>query len=487
MSEGGALVLGAGPAGLAAAYNLAKAKRPVTVLEASPFVGGLARSFTWEDHIVDLGPHRFFTKIEVVNRLWEEVLGEDIVQVDRLTRIYYRGKFFYYPLKPWNAFFGLGPIRSVHAVLSYLWAKVSPHPDEKSFEGWVTNRFGKVLYETFFKTYTEKLWGIPCTEIGADWAGQRIKGLSLSEAIKNAFFGGKGNKVKTLVDRFGYPRRGTGMFYERMAERVREWGGDVRLGEPATTIRHDGRGRVTEVVTRTQDGTERVHPAPYLLSSMPLTLLIQGMDPPPPPEILEASRRLVFRNTILAYVMVDGVDLFPDNWIYVHAPEVRMGRLTNFRNWSGELAPAGSKKTPLVVEFWCFDEDPIWSAPDQELVDQAARELETVGLIRKSQVTTGKVIRLRRCYPVYKQGYLEHLEPIIAWLKGFSNLQPIGRYGAFKYNNQDHSLLMGILAARNVMGEKHDLWAVNTDTEYQEEIRLDPSRDAPGKAGSGSP
>lgn len=467
------VILGAGPAGLAAAWTLAAEGQPTHTLEASDAVGGLARSWVFEGHTVDLGPHRFFTKTRVVNRLWEDALGPELVQVDRLTRIYYRQKFFYYPLKPWNAFFGMGPLRSAAALGSYAWAKAFPEADETTFEGWVRNRFGRVLYETFFKSYTEKLWGLPCHEIGADWAAQRIKGLSLAGAVKNALFGGDGS-VKTLVDRFGYPRRGTGQVYERIAARVRERGGTIELGRRAVRIVHDGRGRVTAVETRGRDDTAALLPVDHLVSSMPLSLLVEGFDPPAPDGVVAAARRLLFRNTILVYLLVEGTDLFPDNWIYVHAPEVRMGRITNFRNWSPALMPEGSTRTPLCVELWCFDDDPLWTAPDADLIAQGTRELATMGLVDPARVGPGAVIRLKRCYPVYKKGYQADLAPVVDWLRGFSNLQPIGRYGAFKYNNQDHSILMGILAARNRLGERHDLWALNTDSEYQEELRLAP-------------
>lgn len=468
------LILGAGPAGLAAGYVLSQQGRSVEILEASPGVGGLAKSFEFEDHIVDLGPHRFFTKTPVVLDLWNEVLGDQIVEVDRLTRIYYRGKFFYYPLKAWNAFTRLGPVRSLHAVLSYLWVKLFPHPDESSFEGWVTNRFGKVLYESFFKSYTEKLWGVPCTQISSDWAAQRIKGLSLMGAVKTAILGNSGS-IKTLIDRFEYPRKGTGQFYDTMAEKITEGKGQIHLGQRAERIFHDGKGRVTEVLSRDAEGNETRTPVTgNLLSSMPLTLMVQNLDPAPPEEVLEATRKLIFRNTILVFLMVEGTELFPDNWVYVHSDEIGAGRVTNFRNWSPEILPEGSTKTPISVEYWCFDEDPIWTRPDQELIDQAHKELEKIGLLPKVKRTAGKVIRLKRCYPVYKSGYEKHLAPVVEYLKGFENLQAIGRYGAFKYNNQDHSLLMGILAARNILGESHDLWAVNQDSEYQEEIRLHP-------------
>lgn len=476
----GTLVLGGGPAGLSAAYVLATrgpgtslpdgapAPLPVRLLEAGPEVGGLSRSFRFEEHIVDLGPHRFFTKTEVVNELWEEVIGDELLDVDRLTRIFFGGKFFYYPLRPWNAFFGLGPLRTAAAIASFLHVSLFPHPDESTFDGWVTNRFGKVLFQTFFETYTEKLWGLPCDRIGADWAAQRIKGLSLMEAIRNALFGSTG--TKTLIDRFRYPRHGTGSVYLRMQELIEGAGGAVDTGHRARTIRHDGAGRILSVVADTPEGEEEF-PVGELISTMPLTLLVEGLDPPAPPEVLEACSRLRYRNTVLVYVLVEGKDLFPDNWIYIHSPDVEMGRLTNFRNWSPHLAPEDSTRTPLVVEYWCFEEDELWTRPEEELVTQAGRELETIGLIRSGDVVAGKVIRLSRSYPVYEKGYQEHLRVLTDHVRGFENLQVIGRYGAFKYNNQDHSILMGILAARNLLGEDHDLWEVNADSEYHEEIR----------------
>jgi protoporphyrinogen oxidase len=470
----GTLILGGGPAGLSAAYVLttrsADEASSLTVLESGPEVGGLSRSWSFEDHIVDLGPHRFFTKLEVVNELWEEVIGDELLDVDRLTRIFFGGKFFYYPLRPWNAFFGLGPLRTAAAILSFLKVTLIPCPNETTFDGWVTNRFGKVLFQTFFETYTEKLWGLPCDRIGADWAAQRIKGLSLFEAIRNALFGSTG--TKTLIDRFRYPQHGTGSVYLRMQELIEKAGGQVHTTHHAQTIHHDGKGRIL-AVTANADEEPREFPVKNLISTMPLTRLIEGMQPAAPPEVLEACTRLRYRNTVLVYLLVEGKDLFPDNWIYIHSPDVEMGRLTNFRNWSPHLTPKDSTKTALVVEYWCFEEDDLWTRPEEELIAQASRELEVIGLIRASDVSAGKTIRLNRSYPVYEKGYQEHLKVLTDFVRTFSNLQVIGRYGAFKYNNQDHSILMGILAAKNLLGESHDLWSVNSDSEYHEEIRPD--------------
>ncbi len=462
------VIVGAGPAGLTAAYELSKAGVPVTVLEKDTQVGGLAKTILFKGWRLDLGPHRFFTKLAEVNRIWQEVLGEDAMMIKRLTRIYYRNRFFFYPLRPANAFLSLGPWLSLKAFVSFVRARLRPVPEEKTFEDWVSNRFGRTLYTMFFKTYTEKVWGIPCAEIEAEWAAQRIKGLSLLEAVRNAFGFGQKGRVKSLVDEFSYPKKGTGMFYEKMQKAVEQKGSRLSFGREVTALHHKG-GRITRVVTRNAEGLEETWPATDVITSLPLTLLIQRLNPPPPPDILEASRQLTFRSTILVYLVIQGENLFPDNWIYVHAPEVQMGRITNFRNWSPEMTVPG--QTVLCVEYWCFPSDSFWNQSDADLQAMAAHDLQTIHLFKPAPVLDGFCIKIPRTYPVYRMGYRRYLDPLVAYLKTFANLQPIGRFGAFKYNNQDHSILMGMLAARNLLGESHDLWSVNSDSEYQEEIQ----------------
>ncbi|HVE87399.1 MAG TPA: FAD-dependent oxidoreductase [Myxococcales bacterium] len=455
-------VIGAGPAGITAAYQLTKGGAEVDVYEAGPHVGGMARSLDLWGQRVDLGPHRFLSADARVNKLWLEVVGRDYRLVDRLTRIYYRGKFFQYPLRPLDALAKLGPIEAARCVASYAAGRARGAREGDSFEDWVVARFGRRLFEIFFKTYSEKLWGISCADLDADFATQRIKKLSLLEAIKNAFALG-GARHKTLAERFAYPKGGTGMVYERMAAAVRDRGGRVHLSSPVQrVVVESGRARGLEL-----EGGERVE-VDRVVSSMPLSLLVSRL-PGAPEEVLAAAAALRFRNTILVYLHVDAPDLFPDNWLYVHAPDLRMGRLTNFRNWVPELH-GDSRASILVAEYWCNDPDPIWREPEEALVALASEEVRRTGLVRDAPILGGQVVRLHRCYPVYQRGYRQGLGAIERYLRGIEGLLAIGRYGAFKYNNQDHSILMGLLAAENVLGAgQHDLWSINTDYDsYQE-------------------
>jgi protoporphyrinogen oxidase len=462
-------VIGAGPAGMTAAYQLTKGGAEVEVFEASPFVGGLSRTHELWGQKVDLGPHRFFSKDPLVNDVWQAVVGDDCRWVDRLTRIYYKRRFFYYPLQPLNALWNMGFVEAARSMLSYFKEKVSPsYPaDERpTFESWVVGRFGRRLFEMFFKSYTEKLWGMPCAELDADFATQRIKKFSMGEAIKSALGIGRGAH-KTLVDRFAYPTGGTGMVYERMAQFVREHGGQVHLGSPVRRVLHDGR-RVRGL--QLADG--RMGTFDHVVSTMPLTLLVEGLDVVPD-DVVRAVASLTYRNTILVYLHVDGADLFPDQWLYVHSPDLATGRVTNFRNWVPELY--GEKETSiLALEYWCYDHDALWNEPNAALTARAAAEMRSTGLIGNAAVLDGYVVRIGRSYPVYRQGYKEHLACIETFLDTFHGLTAIGRYGAFKYNNQDHSILMGVLAAENILYHAgHNLWAVNTDYDYQEAARID--------------
>lgn len=455
-------VIGAGPAGITAAYQLAKGGANVEVFEAGPSVGGMAKTIELWGQKVDIGPHRFFSSDTRVNELWLEVVGRDYEMVDRLTRIYYKKRFFFYPLKALDALGNLGLWAAGMCVLSYGKEKLAPTAQDGTFESWVVSRFGRRLFEIFFKTYTEKLWGIPCTELDADFAAQRIKKLSLFEAIKNAVFGGKGNTHKTLVDQFAYPTGGTGMVYERMAEFVK-LRGKVHLKTPVKRVVSED-GRVVGV--ELEDG--RVEKFDHVISSMPLTLLVQRLDSAPE-AIKEASRKLTFRNTVLVYLKVEAKDLFQDNWLYVHSADLQMGRVTNFRNWVPQLY-GKAESTILALEYWCYDQDAMWKQDDASLIALAGEEMRKTGLIGDAAISAGQVYRIPRCYPVYGRGYKDHLKPVEDFVRSVPGLTAIGRYGAFKYNNQDHSILMGLLAAENLLKEaKHDLWEINTDYEsYQE-------------------
>lgn len=465
-------ILGAGPAGLAAAYTLTQQGIPVVVVERDTRVGGLAKSIEYEGFILDFGPHRFFTKLPPVLKLWHQVLGGDQVTVNRLTRIYYGGKYFSYPLRAKQVIFALGWVETIRIITSYFKVRLFPKRDTDNFADWVTAKFGRRLFEIFFQGYTEKLWGIPCTEISADWASQRIKGLSLYRAIANALLGNDG-KVKTLIDQFQFPRLGSGQLYDKIAEYLHQNQQPILLNTEVIEVHHNN-FQATHVTLRNRR-TKEVETVPCggIISSIPLTLLAEQLKTSPPKPVVEAARSLKFRNTILVYLIVDGNHLFPDNWLYINDPRVQLGRVTNFANWSEEMLPDNTR-TPLCCEYWCNFEDELWSFPEEELRRLAESELRKIGLLKKQPVSGGFVVRLPRTYPIYAGDYKASLATMRNYFKRFQNLQLVGRYGAFKYNNQDHSLLMGIMAAENVVNPgKHDLWDVNSDSEYVEEAKAE--------------
>jgi protoporphyrinogen oxidase len=471
-------VIGAGAAGMTAAYELTKGGAEVEVFEASDGVGGMARSIRLWDQTVDLGPHRFFSSDARINRLWLEVVGDDFRMVDRLTRIFYRRRFFYYPLQPRNALWNMGLAEAIRCVVSYAKEKCrssSGADAAESFESWVVGRFGRRLFEMFFKSYSEKLWGIPCNELDADFAAQRIKKFSLGQAIQSAL-GLGGKQHKTLVDRFAYPLGGTGMVYQRMAEYVRAHGGKVHTDTPVARVLSEplygqpsGGCRALGV----ELADLRRFRFDHVVSTMPLTLMIRGLAGVPQ-DVQAAADSLTYRNTTLVYLLVDGSDLFGDQWLYVHSPELLMGRMTNFRNWVPELY-GNRPQSILALEYWCSDQDALWSESDAALVARATQEVRSTGLVRRLPVLDGRVIHLHRSYPVYGCGYKKHLAVIEPFLDRCQGLTVIGRYGAFKYNNQDHSILMGQLVAQNLLGTaKHDLWSVNTDYDsYQESATIE--------------
>lgn len=453
-------VVGAGPAGLTAAYLLSKKGFSVDVYEADKDVGGMCKTIELWNSKVDIGPHRFFSNDRRVNELWLDVVGTDYEMVNRLTRIFYKGKYFDYPLKPVNAFVNLGPVETTRCLLSYAQQQFSNGVQCDDFEAWVTKRFGYRLYSIFFKTYSEKLWGIPCTELDVDFAAQRIKKLSLYEAVKNAFFGGGGHK--TLVDEFAYPVGGTGMVYQKMAEKIKEAGGRVMTATPIKKICVEaGEAKGVQLLNNEEVAYDSI------ISTMPLTHLVKSMDDVPS-NVKEKVEELKFRNTIIVYLNIAGNDLFPDNWLYVHSSELRTGRITNFRNWVPQLNTTDT--TILALEFWSNSDEELWQLDDAHLIELAKKDIQKTGLIGNYKILDGAVFRVPKCYPIYQKGYKENLEVIQPWLDTVQNLQAIGRYGAFKYNNQDHSILMGILASENITdNKKHNLWEVNTDYEsYQE-------------------
>ncbi|MFK8183184.1 MAG: NAD(P)/FAD-dependent oxidoreductase [Phormidesmis sp.] len=468
------VVIGAGPAGLVAAYELVKNGQKATVLEQSDKVGGISRTETYKGYRFDIGGHRFFTKVGEVQEIWQEILGDDFIQVPRMSRIYYRNRFFDYPLSITNTLKNLGPIDSGLIVLSYLKArakaKLNPDDEAENFEEWVTERFGSRLYRTFFKSYTEKVWGIPCSKIQAEWAAQRIKGLSLSKAVINAMFGS--NDTKTLIKEFDYPVLGPGMMWEKCQSLIEETGSEVSMHTRSVRIERTGK-RVDRVIAqkKTPDGVETFAlTADNYVSSTPITALVRQLDPPAPPEVLEAANGLKYRDFLIVPIVVDLESLFPDNWIYIHSPDFRVGRIQNFKNWSAAMVPDPSK-TCLGMEYFCSEGDDIWERDDADLIRLASEEIVGLGLVPDiALVEDGTVIRQKKAYPVYDGAYRKHLAVLQDYLEGFENLQTVGRNGMHRYNNQDHSMLTGLLAAKNILGEQHDLWGVNTERSYHEDF-----------------
>ncbi len=460
-------IIGAGPAGLAAAYTLGKLGVPVDVFEAGSATGGMARTLALWDQHVDLGPHRFFSANLQVNRLWLEVVENGYRMVERQTRIFYDGRFFDYPLQFLDALAKLGPTESARCLLSYLRQTVRRQGPAANFEEWVHARFGRRLYEIFFRDYTEKVWGIGCDRLDADFAAQRIRKLSLYEAARNALAHGRGNRHATLVDRFAYPLGGTGSVYQKMADAIGARGGAVHLGAPVQRVipRTDGL-----LDLELESGARRAYR--HVVSTMPLTLLVQSL-PDAPRQVVDACSRLRYRNTIVVYLRVEAQSVFPDQWIYIHAPELAVGRITNFRNWIPELH-GHSRDTILSLELWCDPGDATWHARDGRHIARAAADLRRTGLIDGARTSAGHVLRVPYCYPVYELGYRDHLGIVREYLHTIPGLEVIGRSGSFKYNNQGHSLLMGILAAEKIaLARGHDLWAINADDEYQETAVID--------------
>jgi protoporphyrinogen oxidase len=449
------------------------------VLEADSVVGGISRTVERDGWRFDIGGHRFFTKVAAVEELWREILPDgDFLTRPRLSRIYYRGRFFDYPLKPGNALRNLGLREALRCVTSYAWARLRPPPDQSNFEGWVSARFGARLYSMFFKTYTEKVWGVPATDIQADWAAQRIKNLSLGKAVLNACRPKRNQKeIASLIEEFQYPRLGPGMMWERAAGLVGAAGSEVVVDTTVARIRHQG-GRAVAVVARGPDGGMTEHPATHVVSSMPLAALALAMDPPAPESVRRAARALSFRDFLTVALVVPEDAGFPDNWIYVHSPAVRLGRIQNFGSWSPHLVKEG--RTCLGLEYFVFEGDDLWSAPDEDLVELGKAELDRLGLVDPDQVEAGYVVRMPKAYPVYDEGYSEHVAVLRRWLEEHvANVFPVGRNGMHKYNNQDHSMLTAMLAVENILGAAHDIWAVNVEAEYHEEQRSG----SPGTAG----
>jgi protoporphyrinogen oxidase len=475
------IVIGAGPAGLTAAYLLGQNGETCQVFEADHVVGGISRTVERDGWRFDIGGHRFFTKVKEVEALWHEILPEgEFLLRPRMSRIFYNGKFFDYPLKAGNALGNLGIIEALRCVMSYVWARIRPPKDQSNFEGWVAARFGWRLYRIFFKTYTEKVWGVPADQIQADWAAQRIKNLSLFKAIMNAVLPKRNQKdITSLIEEFQYPKYGPGMMWEVARDKVEAQGSKVVMETPTVAVRHAG-GRATSVVVESEGGRTE-HDCTHVISSMPLSALILSMDPPAPPEVQAAARGLGYRDFLTIALVVPESAGFPDNWIYVHSPEVRLGRIQNFGSWSPYLVKEG--RTCLGLEYFVFEGDDIWASADDDLVELGKRELEAIGLVKAADVQAGYVVRMPKAYPVYDETYRANVDTMRAWIEeNVPNVFPVGRNGMHRYNNQDHSMKTAMLAVENILGADHDIWAVNVEEEYHEEKTVDVREGGTGRA-----
>ena len=459
-------VLGAGPAGLTAAYLLSRRGVDAVVFEADDVVGGIARTVVHDGYRFDLGGHRFFTKLGAVQRFWEAMLGDDFQERPRLSRIYFDGRYFAYPLQAKDVIARLGVVEAILCTLSYFRARLMRRRgSERTFEEWVETRFGRRLYDAFFGPYTEKVWGIPGSEIRAEWAAQRIRNFSLAKAIL-AVLGLRRDADATLIERFHYPRLGPGQMWEEVTRRTEASGVPVRLGHRVLAVRHES-GRATSVVVE-HDGTVSELQVDGVLSSIPLTELVLSLDPPPPPEIAAAAGRLRYRDLCLVALVIDDAEPFPDNWIYLHDPGTRAGRVQNFGAWSHEMVKPGT--TCLGAEYFCFEGDDIWEMDEEDAVRLATTELSGIGLVDPSRVVEGVRVRVPRAYPMYDAHYEEAVAAIRQYLAGLGNLQSFGRNGLHRYNNQDHSMWTAALATLNLLDDaRHDVWSVNADDSYLED------------------
>jgi len=469
-------IIGAGPAGLTAAYLLSKNDVAVTILEADPvYVGGISRTATYKGFHFDIGGHRFFSKSKAVEDFWTEILPNDMLLRPRSSRIFYGGKFFAYPLKAFEALTKLGIFKSTLCVLSWLKARMFPVPNPNNFEDWVSNQFGKRLFNTFFKSYTEKVWGMSCREISADWAAQRIKGLSLGSAIKNALIPQRQPKdrakvIKTLINSFRYPRKGPGMMWEVCAEKTKAMGGQIEMGCKVTGCEYD---QATESWNlRFQDGQGNVHTleAEHVISSAPMRELVRGIRPAVSEKAKQAADSLKYRDFLTVMLILKNRDAFDDNWIYIHDPSVKVGRIQNFRSWSPEMVPDADKAC-YGLEYFCFEHDGLWSSSDEELIALAKKELIQIGLAKQGDVLDGCVVRQKKAYPVYDDDYATHVETVRQELDAnYPNLHLVGRNGMHKYNNQDHAMMTAMLCVENILADSklYDLWEVNQDAEYHE-------------------
>jgi protoporphyrinogen oxidase len=493
-------VIGAGPAGLTAAYCLTKQAQSVIVIERDPvYVGGISRTVDYKGFLFDIGGHRFFSKSQEVVALWQEILPDDFITRPRLSRIYYNGKFFSYPLKAFEALLKLGLFTSAACMLSYARAKIFPVAPARTFHQWVRNQFGEKLFQIFFKTYTEKVWGMSCDEISADWAAQRIKGLDLTTAVINGLkrslgmsqtmsgkANGGGDTVKTLIESFQYPRKGPGMMWQAAARKIRAQGGRIMMGRELVALEFDTTRKLWRIEVARTDGESESFTARHVVSSAPLRELVERIKPAP--ISLLHARALRYRDFLTVALMVRKDELFPDNWIYIHDPAVNVGRVQNFRSWSPEMVPAGM--SCLGLEYFCFEGDGLWTAPDGGLIELAKQEAAQIGLVAAADVVDACVVRQAKAYPVYDEDYRDNIAAIRRDLEGsYPSLHVIGRNGMHRYNNQDHAMMTAMLTARNILAgaRLYDVWNVNDDAEYHEDGQsgmrdaLDSVRLVPGK------
>lgn len=465
-------VVGAGPAGLACAYELIgknDANLSVVLFDKNTQVGGLARTYKFKNFYFDVGPHRFYTKNKEVLTLWKKILKKEFIKIHRLTRILYNNKFFMYPIQPIDIISKLGIKDLAHSFISFIYARTFLVGKKVvSFEDWIVKNFGKKLYSIFFKTYTEKVWGIACKKISAEWAAQRIKNLNFTEVVKTAFFGQRARKAKSLIDWFYYPTKGAGYLYQKMARKIKQKSGVIKLNSLVGSINHS-RGKVLSIEYTELDKKQKFE-TDFLFSSMPLTHFVLALNPRPRHAIVDAAKKLYYRDHITVNLLIKGSSLFPDNWIYVHSRELKMSRLTNYNNFYVKTKKK-LKNTALSVEYFAFQGDDIWKKTDEQLIILAENELARTGLVKPGMVIDGFVVRETESYPVYYVGHKKYFDTLKEYSDSFENLQLIGRGGMYKYNNMDHSIYTGMLAARNFFAQKkkHDIWQVNEDAQNHEE------------------
>jgi protoporphyrinogen oxidase len=445
------VIIGAGPAGLTAALMLSRSLIESIVLEQDNSVGGIAKTLDFKGFKFDVGGHRFFSKSEEVNKIWHEILGSDLLNCKRLSRIYYNKKFFYYPLRFSNIINALGLTKSIHVIISYISAKIFPIHPEDNFEQWISNRFGRYLYKSFFKTYSEKVWGIPCNELSAQWAAQRIKNLNIMSAIWNIIINkGKtkdGAIIDTLIDNFLYPKKGSGMMWDRMSQIINAGLGTVKTNVTVEKI-FWSQSKIDSIEVL-ENGEMKIISGSHFISTMPITELIKRLAPAVPSSILEAANKLHYRDFIIVALIINKSEIFKDNWIYIHDKDVLMSRIQNFKNWSPDMTPDNSK-TCLGIEYFCTLGDNLWNKSEQELINLAKKELVTIGLISTEDIEDGTVYRQKKAYPVYDYDYLKYLETINDYLKGFKNLYLAGRNGLYQYNNMDHSMITAMTAVKRL-------------------------------------